>query len=74
LAGQAWQGIHPAGSKDYYEPKSGGVSAISPAGGTAAVDRENSPKNERAKAVRTFALFADATFAAAGLLPRRVPP
>jgi hypothetical protein len=55
LTGQSWQGTHPAGSKNYYEAKSAGVSAISPAGGTAAVDGENSPKNRRAKAVRTFA-------------------
>jgi hypothetical protein len=46
MAGQAWQGIHPAGINNYYEPKSGSVSAISPAGGTATVNPENSPKNE----------------------------
>jgi len=63
LAGQAWQGTHPAGSENHYEPKSGALSAISPAGGTVAVNRENRPKNRRAKAVRTFAPFADATFA-----------
>jgi len=33
-----------------------------PACGTAAVNRENSPKNKGAKAVRTFAPFARATF------------
>jgi len=33
-----------------------------PACGTAAVNRENSPKNKRAKAVQTFARFAPATF------------
>jgi hypothetical protein len=74
LAEQAGQGIHPAGNNDHYEPKSGGVSAISPGVGTAAVDRENSQKNKRAKAVRTFAPLAEATFVAAALSPRRLPP
>ena len=60
LAGQAWQGTHPAGGADYYEAKPDGMAAISPNGGTAAVNRENNPKNRRAKAVRTFAPFADA--------------
>jgi hypothetical protein len=46
LTGQSWQGTHPAGSKNYYEAKSAGVSAISRAG-TATVNRENGQKIEK---------------------------